>query len=395
MTINKREIFLIKRKIAIYSVMINIFLSTIKLSGGILTGSSALLADGIHSLSDVAASLSILIGIILSNRKYKAFPYGLYKVENLVSLLSAFAIFFAGYEIGREVLFSEIKPMKSLPLALVVIIITLITTFIFSKYEQQQGEKINSPGIIADSKHVLTDFYSSLVVIIGIIAQYLNWFWLVKIIVIIIILFIFHSGFEILKDAIKVLLDASVDNQTIEHIKQILNNHPEVIRINSIQGRNSGSYKFIELDIAIDIEELDKAHAFIEHLKKHILDEVEFVEDVVIHFEPAYTQLRIAVLTDEKNKICQHFGSCTNIVIFIIDNGHIKKEIYKNPALTLEHHKAIELAEFLKHKHTKCVITKKLPEKSIGPKLLKDFNIKLIQTELTDISQLDITKINC
>ena len=393
MAIDKITVFRTKRKIALYSVIVNSFLSGIKLVGGIITGSSALIADGVHSLSDVAASLSILLGIILSNRKSRAFPYGLYKVENLVSLLSAFAIFFAGYEIGREVLFSTVKPMTSLPLALGVILLTLITTFSFSRYEQRQGEKINSPGLVADARHVMTDFYSSLVVVIGVVAQYLHLIWLMKGVVLIIIGFVFYSGFEILKDAIKVLLDASVDNQTIEQVKQILNNHPEVVKINSVQGRSSGSYKFLELDIAIDIEELDAAHSFVEHLKDHILNEVEFVEDVVIHFEPAFSQMRIAVLTDGQGYICKHFGSCENIVIFTKENGELRKEVYKNPALELERHKAIELAEFLKHKHVRCVVSRNFPEKSMGPKLLQDFRIRLVRTDKIHLDDLDIATV--
>ncbi len=393
MATDKVTVFRTKRKVVIYAILVNSFLSAIKFIAGIISGSSALIADGVHSLSDVASSLALLVGFTLSNRKSKNFPYGLYKVENLFSLIVAFAIFFAGYEIGREVLFRPPQQMTSLPLALTVVGISLLVTFFFSRYERNQGQKVNSPGLIADSKHVMTDFYSSLVVIVGVIAQYLGIFWLLKAVVVVIIGFIFLSGFEILKEAIKVLLDASVDSQTIEQVKEILKRHPEVAKVNSVQGRNSGSYKFLELDIAIDIEEFDVAHSFVEHLKKHILDEIEFVEDVVIHFEPAFSQMRIAVLTDGDGNICKHFGSCENIVIFTKENGDWRKEVYKNPALELERHKAIELAEFLKHKHVRCVVARNFPEKSMGPKLLQDFRIKLIRTDKIHLDELDIATV--
>ena len=86
----------IDEKVAVLSIMNNLALSAIKLGLSFLSGSIALIADAIHSFTDVIASLTVLAGLRISRRTSKTFPYGLYKVENLVSLLTAFAIFFAG-----------------------------------------------------------------------------------------------------------------------------------------------------------------------------------------------------------------------------------------------------------------------------------------------------------
>ncbi|HQN19109.1 MAG TPA: cation transporter, partial [Syntrophobacteraceae bacterium] len=75
---------------------------TVKYLLGEVSGSMALKADAVHSLADVISSLSILGGILIADRKTKTFPLGLYKVENLVSLLSSLFIFFAAYEIAHE-----------------------------------------------------------------------------------------------------------------------------------------------------------------------------------------------------------------------------------------------------------------------------------------------------
>ncbi len=394
MSVDKAIIYKTKRKIVLYSVGVNLMLATIKIVGGALSHSSALLADGVHSLSDLAAALSIFLGIILSNRKSRQFPYGLYKVENLVSLVSAFAIFFAGYEIGRQVFMGEMKQMQSLFIPLIVIGITLVVTFAFSRYEMRKGKEVNSPGLIADAQHVMTDFYSSLIVVVGVIAQYLQVIWLVKAVVIIIIGFIFYSGFHILKEAIKVLLDASVDNDTIDQVKQIIQQHRQVTRLNSIQGRNSGSYKFLEMDIALDIDTLDEAHELVEHLKKHILNEVEFVEDVVIHFEPAQRQTRIAVLTNDNDRISSHFGGASKIHIFTKTEEGFKHEVLSNPAQTLEHGKSLELSEFLHHKGVRCVVMR--PATNLRPlKALEAFHIKHIFTDKTRVDEINFDELNC
>ncbi|RLB84963.1 MAG: cation transporter, partial [Deltaproteobacteria bacterium] len=90
-------------KVGFYSLGINVFLVVLKGVLGWLSGSIGLIADAIHSLTDVISSGTVVAGIKLSRRKSKNFPYGLYKVENLVSLVSSILIFLAGYEIIRMV----------------------------------------------------------------------------------------------------------------------------------------------------------------------------------------------------------------------------------------------------------------------------------------------------
>jgi len=273
-----------KRNISIYSILINSFLSLIKIVGGIISGSASLTADGIHSLSDLAASVSVFVGIIISNKKSDAFPHGLYKVENLVALVSAFAIFFAGYEIGKDVFFGEPQEIKNLPIALIILAITVLITFFYSRYERRKGEELNSPSLIADSEHIKVDFYSAIVVFVGVIAQYFGYSIVEKIAVLIVVGLIFHSGFEILKESIMVLLDASLDTTTLVEISKLLEDETEIKTINHISGRNSGSYKFVQLDLSLNTNSLDEAHDYAHKLEDKIKAQNPFVERVVIHY---------------------------------------------------------------------------------------------------------------
>ncbi|MBW2330290.1 MAG: cation diffusion facilitator family transporter [Deltaproteobacteria bacterium] len=94
-------------KIGTYSIGVNLILVGIKGFLGFLSGSVALIADAIHSSTDVISSVTVLAGIKISRRKSKNFPYGLHKVENFVSLLSSVLIFLAGYKIVYAVFFEE------------------------------------------------------------------------------------------------------------------------------------------------------------------------------------------------------------------------------------------------------------------------------------------------
>jgi cation diffusion facilitator family transporter len=277
-----------KKKISIYSIIVNTLLSIIKIVGGVLGGSTALVADGIHSLSDVAASVSVLAGIVISNKKVKEFPVGLYKVENLVALISAFAIFFAGYEIARDVFWEKVElKMTNFPLAIGAVIVSILITFFYSRWEKKKAQELNSPSLMADAEHVKTDFLVLLVVFVGVIAQYLGYPIIQKIAVGIIVLFIFHSGWEILVDAIKVLLDVSVDKETIEEVRKILEKEPMIAKINSIRGRNAGSFKFIHISIQLNTDSLKEAHRYVHELEEKIKNQIPEIERVNIHYEPA------------------------------------------------------------------------------------------------------------
>ncbi len=274
-----------KKKISLYSIGVNLVLSIIKISGGLFSGSAALTADGVHSLSDLAASASVYIGIIISNKKSELFPHGLYKVENLVALISAFAIFFAGYEIAKDVLFGESTPISSLTTALIVIGLTVLITYLYSRWEKQKAIALNSPSLMADAEHIKTDFYTALVVLVGVLGQYFGYPLIEKIAVVIVVYFIFHSGFEILKESIKVLLDASLDHESIVKIQDILKEEETVERINAIAGRNAGSFKFVQLDLNLVTDSLSEAHRIAHNIEEKIKQEMPFVEKVVVHYQ--------------------------------------------------------------------------------------------------------------
>ncbi len=391
----KEQIFKSKRRISLYSVMVNATLATIKLAGGVFAQSSALIADGIHSLSDLAAASSVFIGINISNRKSKIFPYGLYKVENLVALISAFAIFAAGYEIAKEILFSKPKEIKSLPVAIAVIFITIAITYAFSTYEKKMGQKLNSPSLIADAEHVKTDMLSSIVVLVGVIAQYLQIIWLEKIAVIIVVLLIFHSGFEILKESLRVLLDASVDSNTVDKVKQILLEEPLVANVNSIVGRNSGSYIFLELDLDLATNTLEEAHNFSEYIEHKIKEQIPFVEKVIVHYGHAHKQIKIAVLLTENNGICSHFGACPKLAIFTKTEEGFDSQIIENPAAKLTRKKGVELVNFLKENHISCIVVRNMPESESIKLMLQSLFIDIIVTDKQNLDELDINSVDC
>ena len=273
-------------KVAVYSVFFNTSLVILKYFFAQFSGSLAIMADAIHSLTDVIASLAILVGIKISKRQSKQFPYGLYKVENLVSLAMSILIIWVGFEIikiafGRE---CQIKTTQ-LPLTLFGIFLIIIFTFLFSKYEYNIGKRLNSPSLISDAQHIKADMLSTVAVFAGLIGEYLN-IHLDRTVAFLVALFVIKAGVKIFIESIKILLEASLDASTLEKVKNIVLSHPAVKEIKEIRGRSSGRYKFIELILILKVSEFKKAHSVTEEIEKKIKEEILGVDHVLIHYEP-------------------------------------------------------------------------------------------------------------
>ncbi len=321
----------LKERWILGSLLLNLFLSILKLSFGIITHSLGLIAEAIHSFSDLIASIVSFISIKLSSKKSEDFPYGLYKVENIAAIVISFFLFFAAYEIFKEAFLKEEKiEIVNPEYAIIVMFIAMITTFFYSRYEKIAGEKLNSPTLIADAEHIWADFLSSIIVIIGLVSVYFG-FNLDRYAAAIVSIFIIKSGFDIFKESIKVLLDFSLDKEDIEKIKNIILKHPAIVDIKVIKGRSAGSYKFLEIELLLHNMSLREAHRIVDEIADEIKSNIDNIDSVVIHYEPARQEgLRIGILSDENDKITD-FEKAKKIFIFDINKDFEilnKQELY-------------------------------------------------------------------
>jgi cation diffusion facilitator family transporter len=353
-----------KEKIGFYSIGVNVLLVALKGGLAVLSGSVALMADAIHSATDVVSSITVLAGIKISKRKSKNFPYGLYKVENFVSLLTSLFIFLAGYEIVKTVFFEPFTlKTQYLPYAMGGLVAAMAITFAFSRYELRQGKAIGSPSLIADAKHIRTDMMSSCVILAGLVGGLFG-LELDRIAAIVVVLLVFKAGAAIFADAFRVLLDASLDFKTLDQVKTIILKDARVVSINGLWGRNSGQYKFIEADIIIKAGDLEKAHAVSQRIENHIRKAVAHVDQILIHYAPQKRETRtVAVpLQDDRQNISEHFGTapCFYVAKVRERDGVLLSEAYEaNPFASEEKGKGIKVSEWLLAKGVDTVYTPK------------------------------------
>ena len=378
-------------KIALFSTLLNTIITLFKGLLAYLSGSSALIAETVHSMSDLVGSLVVLTGIRISRYKSKEFPLGLYKVENFVALFSSIIIFFAGYEIAKKAFnFRKEITTTHFPLSASGLLLLIIIIYLFMRYEEKMALKFNSPALKADAFHWKTDIYSASIVFFSLLVSWRGYFYIDNLATIIIVAFIVKSGWNILSDSMKSLLDASVDHKTIDRIRQVTNKHPQVSKIKSIIARNAGSYIFTHIDLSLALRSLREAHHISEKLEKEIKKNVSWVERVFVHYEPIIKEFIIYAvpLENKEGKLSKHYGEAPFISLLKIrkkDKKIIEENIIKNPYTSLKKGKGIKLSEFLVKEDIDVLFIKEMFHGD-GPKYV--FSNADVEFRLTEKAEL-------
>jgi cation diffusion facilitator family transporter len=379
-------------KVGIYSLAVNVALAGAKLVLSFLTRSLALRADAIHSSVDIFGSVALIIGLVIANRKSSKFPYGLYKVENVVTVIISVLLFVSVYEIIIEAIRGETEAERLGGWVLAAVSALALVPYLFSRYEIRAGKKYNSPSLIAEGKQFRADVLSASVVLFALLAQYFG-VPLDRIAAGIVAIFIAYAGWGLLSSSMRVLLDASVDSETLSQIHSIIETEPAVISVKDITGRNSGRYIFIEATVTLRVSDLSKAHWISQRIENKIKETRRCVDRVLIHYEPeTKTRVRYAVrLSNSRGAIGQHFGESPFFGLIDIDtrtNLVIKQETLANPYLDLTKGKGIKVAQFLLSHKPDIVVTKEdLTGKGPGY-VFADAGVQTSPTETQTVDEL-------
>ncbi len=280
----------LKNIAAIASVSTALALSIIKIVAGIITGSLAIISSMIENLSDVFASSITYIAIRFSNMPPSTtYRYGYGKVEALSALIqSAFitgsALFIMYQGVER---FINQQPIKAGALGISVMIISLIATLALITFQKYVYKKTNSQAIKADSAHYTVDVLSNIAILISlIISQTFEITWVDPIAAISIAIYLLLNAYDILKDAIRMLLDKELNKEIIINIKKIILSHEFVKGLHDLRTRDLGNGYFFEFHLELDGGiSLSKAHEYTEIVENSIKKQY-FGSQILIHQEP-------------------------------------------------------------------------------------------------------------
>ena len=273
----------------------NLILAGLKTSIGILGHSTALLADGINSTSDVAYYIVVSIFVRMANKPADdEHPYGHSQLESIGALIvgsfvitTAVTIFWNSINSIFDFFSGSGSYMGGSSIALYVALATILIKIILTKYTQDVGKKTNNPSITALAYDHRNDVFSALAAMIGIFLGRQGFYWVDPLAGALVALVILRTGIEILRESTSDLMDTIPGKALKEKITKLLDQVKEIEQIESITAHRFGPYLVINLTICIDgsltVYEGDQISSNVETL---LYQNVDFVQTVHVHFHP-------------------------------------------------------------------------------------------------------------
>ena len=233
----------------------NFILAFIKILIGFIARSTAMLADGMHSLSDVITTIGVIIGLKLSHKEAdKSHPYGHEKIESITSLFLAIVLFLVAISIGFSGIIKIINHSYVTPgfSAIIAAIISIIVKELMYWYTIKYANQINSPSLKADAWHHRSDALSSAGALIGIAGARMGYTFLDPLVAIIIALVIIKVAFDISKQSIAQLIDEAASEEDIQVIIDRINSIDGIYEIKNLKTRKHSNRLYVDVDISVD-----------------------------------------------------------------------------------------------------------------------------------------------
>ena len=384
-------------------LIVSLLLFVAKLIYATISNSLALMADAFDSLTDIVMAVVALVGLIYSNKKPNdKFPYGYYKIENIISLIIAIFIFITGYNVISQA-FTDVlsffngakKIIFVTPEIFIFLISTLLISVILTFYLKYVGKKVGSPIIISQASEKLYDNFISASVIIGFIGAIFNIALLDSIIAVIIAIFILKGGYDIFITSTKTLLDAVIDFDNRTELYNLIQHHPKVDSIEKLEIRAYGKYVMAEITIRLNKNlHLNQILMLKKTLSQEIISKFPQIFRILIFIQtPQINLIKLAVPLENNNdldsKISDHFGESSffAIVDIRVDENTKSLEGYTiitNKYKDVEKRKGILISDWLVSMKIDKIYLKK--ELKTGPKLI--FENSIVYTEITSFEYL-------
>ena len=196
-----------KERTIFVTIVINLLLIGFKFWLAGASGSLSLRASAVHSITDAAVSIFVLIGLFFSRWEQvrNQTRQGVSVVENWIALVVALAIFYVGFDIVREVLLGRAPELRNLVPITFASMVTVVAAYFIARYKLYVGRETDSPALIASGYHSQMDIYAAIVVVAGLAGSALGLPNLDRVAAAVIVVFIFLAGYEIASSAVHAL----------------------------------------------------------------------------------------------------------------------------------------------------------------------------------------------
>ena len=278
------------KKAAIIAVTTNFILTILNLTVGYYGGSYALMAEGMHTFSDVITSIIAYIGFKIGQKPAdENHPLGHGRAEPKCGLVIVLFLTIVGYEVIDTAKDKLLNPSLITTPDIYVAMMAIFGIFfnlLMSSYIIRIGKQINSPAIVADGEHQKTDIYSSIVILISVVVSNIGFEMIDPIVGLVIGLLILKTAFTLAKENLDNILGKVPDKKIIKKIEKVVNQTPGAYEPHNIKVDNYGPYYIVYLHIKVEGDlSVNEAHEIVHAVENNIL-KIDNVKSVSAHACP-------------------------------------------------------------------------------------------------------------
>ena len=279
------------RKTAFINAVASAFLAVLKIAIGLIGQSSALVADGIHSTTDLVGDALVLLTAKVSNRHPdKEHPYGHKRIETMAAVVISLLLLTTGGFMLHEAVLRFLSHKTQQGVELFVPLAALLSVIVHEclfRYTSKQGKKTHSPLLIATAWHKRSDAYISLITVISTTLAITSFQFFDAIGAGIIAIVILKTAVRMIRSCCNELLDGAVDNTTSEEIEQIIANTPGVIAVHQYRTRQHGGTVLIDVHIQVSATiSVSEGHYISDVVTDRVMKAFDRITDVTVHVDP-------------------------------------------------------------------------------------------------------------
>ena len=287
-----------KRKIAFFDgetctkigLWVNILLTAVKFAAGILGHSKAMVADSLHSASDVLATGVVFVGLRLSRKPADdKHPYGHGNADTIASFLVALILLLTGLYLGYSAVHVLIHRhlLKPGSIALYAAVASIVVKESLFHYTIRVGRRENSQAIIANAWDHRADAYSSVAALIGIFAARRGIVILDPIAGFVIAIMIFRIALHLIHSSVDIIMDESPDAATIQEISEIVSRVDGVAKVRDVRVHQRGPDRTVDTRIEVDGHiTVNDGHVIASEVEAALTESGLRIVDAMVHVDP-------------------------------------------------------------------------------------------------------------
>ena len=279
------------RRITLVGAVVNILLAVLKMVVGWIGHSQALIADGVHSLSDLATDAMVLVESKHASREAdETHPYGHARIETAFTVGLGVVLILVALGILADAVDHLFHPTElSAPgvIALGAAAVSVLAKEVLYRYTLAIAQRLRSALLKANAWHHRSDAISSLVVIVGIAGTMAGLPYLDAIAAVVVAVMIIKIGWDLSWHSLRELVDTALDEDRVQVIRDTIEAIEEVQALHSLRTRRMGQDALVDVHILVDPEiSVSEGHHISETVRLRVVESVEEVQDVLVHIDP-------------------------------------------------------------------------------------------------------------